>query len=116
MSRQGDSAEKEPIMRRALGLLALLGVFAMAPIRDAHAVRILGQGTDNCDVWMRARTGPEKNEYREWFLGYLSASAFLKNNDILRDMSYEDVITQVLRACERNPSKRLDEVLDDFFR
>ena len=103
-------------MRRIFGVAAVLGSLMMAAAPDAHAVRILGQGTDNCGTWLKARTGPEKNEYREWFLGYLSASAFLKNNDILRDMSYESVLTQVLRACERDPSKRLDDVLDDFFR
>ena len=88
----------------------------MVPLKDANAVRILGQGTDTCAVWLQARTGPEKNEYREWMLGYLSASAFLKNNDILRDMTYESVLAAVLRTCNRDPSKRLDDVLDDFFR
>jgi len=103
-------------MRRIFGVAAVLGSLMMAAAPDAHAVRILGQGTDNCATWLKARTGPEKNEYREWFLGYLSASAFLKNNDILRDMSYESVMAAVLRACNRDPNKRLDDVLDDFFR
>ncbi len=103
-------------MRRMLGAMALLAALAALPVKEANAVRILGQGTDTCQVWLKARTGPEKNEYREWFLGYLSASAYLKNNDILRDMTYESVLTAVLRACERDPGKRLDEVLDDFFR
>jgi len=103
-------------MRRILSVATVLGSLMLAAAPDAQAVRILGQGTDTCQVWLRARTGPEKNEYREWFLGYLSASAYLKNNDILRDMTYEGVLTQVLRACERDPSTRLDDVLDDFFR
>ena len=108
--------EKEKAMRRILGVAALLGFLATVPLKDANAVRILGQGTDTCAVWLQARTGPEKNEYREWILGYLSASAFLKNNDILRDMTYESVLAAVLRTCTRYPSKRLDDVLDDFFR
>lgn len=103
-------------MRRILGVAALLGFLASVPVKDANAVRILGQGTDSCAIWLKARTGPEKNEYREWMLGYLSASAFLKNNDILKDMTYESVLAAVLRACNRDPSKRLDDVLDDFFR
>lgn len=48
----------------------VLGLFAMAPAKDAHMVRVLGRGTDNCAVWLKAHTGSERNEYREWFLGY----------------------------------------------
>ena len=103
-------------MKRILGAAAILGLLVMAPVKDANAVRILGQGTDKCSVWLQARKGPEAKEYREWFLGYLSASAFLKDRDILRNMSYDSVLARVLVACERDPDKRLDNVLDDFFR
>lgn len=102
-------------MRRFLGVAAILGILAVTAAQEAKAVRILGQGTDTCAIWLKARTGPEKNEYREWFLGYLSASAFLKNNDILRNMKYDDVLNRVLGACQNDPSKRLDDVLDSFF-
>ena len=102
-------------MRRIFGVGLLLGLLAAMPMQQAQAVRILGQGTDTCDVWLRARNGPEKNEYREWFLGYLSASAYLKSQDILQGVSYDNVLARVLRACQADPSKRLDDVLDGFF-
>ena len=103
-------------MRRILGTAAMLGLLTFGSIQEAHAVRILGQGTDTCAIWLKARTGPEKNEYREWFLGYLSASAYLKNNDILKGMSYDDVLRRVRQSCENDTSQRLDNVLDEFFR
>lgn len=103
-------------MKRILSFAALLGLLAAAPIKEAAAVRILGQGTDKCSSWLKARKGPEAKEYREWFLGYLSASAFLKDHDVLRNMTYDSVLARVLIACENDPDRRLDNVLDDFFR
>ena len=102
-------------MRFAMIASMVLGLIVLAVPRDAHAVRILGHGTDKCSVWLQARDGAQKAEYREWFLGYLSASAFLKNQDILRNMSYAQILRRIDEACERRPAKGLDEVLDDFF-
>jgi len=102
-------------MRLAMIASMMAAVFVLAMPRAAHAVRILGHGTDKCSVWLEIRGGSQKGEYREWFLGYLSASAFLKNQDVLRHLSYVQILRRVDEECERKPDKGLDEVLDDFF-
>jgi hypothetical protein len=100
---------------RRLALAAAVALSALAA-SDAHAIRILGHGTDQCSVWLRVRTTPQAAEYREWMLGYLSASAFHKNRDILRNMTYDQVLTRVTGECQRTPNKRIDDVLDGFLR
>jgi hypothetical protein len=101
-------------MRRiALAAAVALTVLAAG---EAHAIRILGHGTDQCSVWLRVRTTPQAAEYREWMLGYLSASAFHKNKDILRNMTYDQVLSRVTSECQRAPTKRLDDILDGFLR
>jgi hypothetical protein len=102
-------------MRSATAASILFGLIVLAAPRDAHAIRILGHGTDKCSVWLRERDSDQKGEYREWFLGYLSASAYLKNQDVLRNMSYAQILQRIDEECERRPTKGLDEVLDDFF-
>ena len=102
-------------MRKTLLATACAGLLTMMAPGDARAVRILGHGTDKCTEWLKNRDGPLKNEYREWILGYLSASAFLKNQDVLRNMSYASVLRRVDEACERRPQMGIDEVLDRWF-
>lgn len=107
-------------MRRLLPMAALAAAtFTGATFLGAdraEAVRILGRGADQCSVWLRVRTTPQAAEYREWFLGYLSASAYLKNRDILRDQTYDQVLTRITTQCQSQQNKRLDEILDGFFR
>lgn len=103
-------------MPRILGVAAMLGLLIFISIQEAHAVSILGQGSDTCAVWLKARSGPKRKEHQEWFLGYLSASAYLKNDNILKGMSYDDVLSGVRRSCEKDTTQRLDNVMDDFFR
>jgi hypothetical protein len=100
---------------RRIALAAAVALTALAA-GEAHAIRILGHGTDQCSVWLRVRTTPQAAEYREWMLGYLSASAFHKNKDILRNMTYDQVLSRVTSECQRAPTKRLDDVLDGFLR
>lgn len=101
--------------RRAAATLFAIAVAGLWAT-EAGAVRILGRGAETCSAWLRARTTPQAGEYREWFLGYLSASAFHKNRDILRTMSAEQVLSRVGAECQRTPDKRIDEVLDGFLR
>ncbi len=103
-------------MRRFGPVFALLAALSVMAASRAEAIRILGHGTDQCSVWLRVRTTPQAAEYREWFLGYLSASAFHKNKDILRTMTYEQVLTRVTTECQRAPTKRIDDILDGFLR
>lgn len=100
---------------RRIALVAVVALTALAA-GEAQAVRILGHGTDACSVWLRVRTTPQAAEYREWMLGYLSASAFHKNKDILRNMTYTQVLARVTTECQRTPTRRLDDVLDGFLR
>ena len=102
-------------MRNAIMALLLFGLVTVGAAGDAHAVRILGHGTDKCSEWIKNRDGNLKNEYREWILGYLSASAFLKNQDVLKGMSYANVLKRVDEACESRPGMGIDEVLDRWF-
>jgi hypothetical protein len=103
-------------MRRLGPVLALaLGLTAVAAV-PAEAIRILGHGTDQCSVWLRVRTTPQAAEYREWMLGYLSASAFHKNKDILRTITYDQILARVTTECQRTPTKRIDDILDGFLR
>ena len=102
-------------MRKTLMALMVLGLFIFGANEKAHAVRILGQGTDKCTEWLKNRDGALKNEYREWILGYLSASAYLKNQDVLRGMSYAAVLKRIDEACEARPQMGIDEVLDRWF-
>ena len=103
-------------MRRLGTIFALAVALSGFAASQAEAVRILGHGTDPCSAWLRVRTTPQAGEYREWFLGYLSASAFHKNKDVLRNMSYDQVLARITTECQSNPSKRIDEVLDGFMR
>jgi len=100
---------------RRLVIAALLVLPAFAA-REAHAIRILGHGTEPCSAWLRVRTTPQAAQYREWMLGYLSASAFHKNRDILKNMTYEQILERVSGECQRAPNKRIDDVLDGFLR
>ncbi|MGQ3357162.1 MAG: hypothetical protein ACT6XY_21920 [Phreatobacter sp.] len=100
---------------RRIALVAAVALTALMA-GEAQAIRILGHGTDQCSVWLRVRTTPQAAEYREWMLGYLSASAFHKNKDILRNMTYDQVLSRVTSECQRAPTKRLDDVLDGFLR
>ncbi|MCZ8315309.1 hypothetical protein [Phreatobacter sp.] len=101
-------------MRLAAIAAALAVSFAVAG--EARAVLILGHGTDTCATWLQVRTTPRAGEYRQWMLGYLSASAFHKNRDILRNMNAEQVFTRVTADCQRTPTRRIDDVLDGFLR
>jgi hypothetical protein len=103
-------------MRRLGPFFALVLAFSVMAASRAEAIRILGHGTDQCSVWLRVRTTPQAAEYREWMLGYLSASAFHKNKDILRTITYEQVLTRVTNECQRTPTKRIDDILDGFLR
>ena len=103
-------------MRRFGPILALAITVSAFVASEAQAIRILGHGTDQCSVWLRVRTTPQAAEYREWFLGYLSASAFHKNKDVLRNMSYEQVLSRIPSECQGQPNKRLDDILDGFLR
>lgn len=103
-------------MRRLGPILAVVTALTVFAASRAEAIRILGHGTDQCSVWLRVRTTPQAAEYREWFLGYLSASAFHKNKDVLRTMTYEQVLTRVTNECQSQPTKRLDDILDGFLR
>jgi hypothetical protein len=89
---------------------------SLAAAGEANAIRILGHGTDPCSTWLQVRTTPRAAEYREWMLGYLSASAFHKNRDVLRNMTYEQVLSRVTSDCQRTPTRRIDDVLDGFLR
>ena len=102
-------------MRKILMAATIFGLATVGAAQQAHAVRILGHGTDKCSEWIKNRDGNLKNEYREWILGYLSASAFLKNQDVLKDLSYANVIKKVDEACEARPGMGIDEVLDRWF-
>jgi hypothetical protein len=102
-------------MRKMVMAAMVLGLCGFGASGPAHAVRILGHGTDKCTEWLKNRDGNLKNEYREWILGYLSASAFLKNQDVLRNMSYAAVLKRVDEDCERRPQMGIDEVLDRWF-
>lgn len=102
-------------MRRLLPMLTLAAA-TLFGASQAEAVRILGRGADQCSVWLRVRTTPQAAEYREWFLGYLSASAYLKNRDVLRDQTYDQVLGRITSQCQNQQNKRLDEILDGFFR
>jgi hypothetical protein len=84
-----------PVLALALGLTAVAAVPA---------------------VWLRVRTTPQAAEYREWMLGYLSASAFHKNKDILRTITYDQILARVTTECQRTPTKRIDDILDGFLR
>jgi hypothetical protein len=103
-------------MRRLATIFALAVALSGLAASRAEAIRILGHGTDQCSVWLRVRSTAQAGEYREWFLGYLSASAFHKNRDVLRNMSYEQVLARITSECQSNPNKRLDDVLDGFLR
>ena len=83
-------------MRRLLPMLTLAAA-TLFGASQAEAVRILGRGADQCSVWLRVRTTPQAAEYREWFLGYLSASAYLKNRDVLRDQARRRYVDTALR-------------------
>lgn len=100
-------------MRRHLAVTLLAAVLA-AP-QPASAVLLRGMGVENCESWLKDKDGPDSIAYREWFLGYLSATAYLRNQDILRDLSYAQLLARVTTACQRAPNRRLDSVLDDFF-
>ena len=102
-------------MRKTVLASMVLGLVTFGATENAHAVRILGHGTDKCSEWLKNRDGGLKNEYREWILGYLSASAFLKNQDVLRNLSYAAVLKRVDEACEARPNMGIDEVLDRWF-
>lgn len=102
-------------MRKLMLAAVVLGLCSFGASEKAHAVRILGHGTDKCTEWLKNRDGNLKNEYREWILGYLSASAYLKNQDVLRNMSYAAVLKRVDEECERRPQMGIDEVLDRWF-
>jgi len=99
-------------MRRVIVLLALATSVSAAP---AHAVLMRGMGVEDCASWLKEREGPDMIAYREWFLGYLSATAYLRNQDVLRDLSYDQMLAKITAACQRAPSRRLDSVLDEFF-
>ena len=99
-------------MRRVIALLVLAASLSAAP---AHAVLMRGMGVEDCASWLKDRAGPDMIAYREWFLGYLSATAYLRNQDVLRDMSYDQMLAKITAACQRAPSRRLDSVLDEFF-
>ena len=102
-------------MRRAFIAFVLLALALGSPARPARAVLILGMGVEDCASWLKDRDGPDKVAYREWFLGYLSATAYLRNQDILRQYSYDKLMARVTALCERDPHRRLDSVLDEFF-
>ena len=102
-------------MRKILVAATVLGLSTFGAADNAHAVRILGHGTDKCSEWLKNRDSNLKNEYREWILGYLSASAFLKNQDVLKGMSYAAVLKRVDETCESRPGMGIDEVLDRWF-
>lgn len=99
-------------MRRALAI-ALIGLALHAP--SANAVLMRGMGVEDCATWLKDRHGADGVAYREWFLGYLSATAYLRNQDVLRDLSYDQMIAKVAASCQRQPARRLDSVLDEFF-
>lgn len=100
-------------MRRACILATLF--LAMSAAMPARAVLMRGLGVEDCASWLKDRDGPDMVAYREWFLGYLSATAYLRNQDVLRDLSYDQMLTKITAACQRAPSRRLDSVLDEFF-
>ena len=102
-------------MRKTLMASMILGLCVFGTSEKAHAVRILGHGTDKCTEWLKNGDGALKNEYREWILGYLSASAYLKNQDVLAGMSYAAVLKRIDEACEARPQMGIDEVLDRWF-
>ncbi|MBX9992201.1 hypothetical protein [Phreatobacter oligotrophus] len=99
-----------------LAAIAAAAALSLAVAGEARAVLILGHGTDTCSTWLQVRTTPRAAEYRQWMLGYLSASAFHKNRDILRNMNAEQVFTRVTSDCQRTPTRRIDDVLDGFLR
>ena len=99
-------------MRRVIALLVLAVFLNAAP---AQAVLMRGMGVEDCASWLKERQGPDMIAYREWFLGYLSATAYLRNQDVLRDLSYDQMLSKITAVCQRAPSRRLDSVLDEFF-
>jgi hypothetical protein len=99
-------------MRRIIASLVLATSLSAAP---AQAVLLRGMGVENCASWLKDREGPDMIAYREWFLGYLSATAYLRNQDVLRDLSYDQMLAKVTATCQRAPARRLDSVLDEFF-
>ena len=101
-------------MRRVLAL-ALFTLATLGSAAPAQAVLMRGLGVEDCASWLKDREGPDMIAYREWFLGYLSATAYLRNQDVLRDMSYDQMLAKITAACQRAPSRRLDSVLDEFF-
>ena len=101
-------------MRRIFIGATLLGLLAL-PWHGAHAVLMRGMGVEDCATWLKDHNGPDRVAYREWFLGYLSATAYLRNQDVLRDLSYDQMMARVTASCQRQPSRRLDSVLDEFF-
>lgn len=94
-------------------VIALISLAVGAP--PAHAVLMRGMGVEDCATWLKDRGGADAVAYREWFLGYLSATAYLRNQDVLRDLSYDQMIAKVAATCQRQPTRRLDSVLDEFF-
>lgn len=102
-------------MRRLLAPLALLTLLAVVRATPAQAVLMRGMGVENCESWLKDRQGPGIIAYREWFLGYLSATAYLRNQDVLRDLSYDQMLSRITATCQRAPTRRLDSVLDEFF-
>jgi hypothetical protein len=96
---------------------ALAGAFGLAMMMPAHGqILLLGMGVETCESWLREREGAQMVAYREWFLGYLSATAYLRNQDVLRNQGYDQILERVTASCRRNPGRRLDAVLDEFFK
>jgi len=100
-------------MRRMFALATLL--LALAAAAPTQAVLMRGMGVEDCASWLKDREGADMIAYREWFLGYLSATAYLRNQDVLRDLTYDQMLAKVTATCQRAPSRRLDSVLDEFF-
>jgi hypothetical protein len=92
--------------------IAVLGSIVMG--ESAQAVDTMGIGAQPCSVFMRERTGPKKDLYMQWILGYISGLAVERDRNLLASMSANDVFNRAIELCRERPDEYLDDVLDDF--